>query len=79
MRALLFSAANTLLPASVNLKMASMTDSSAAVVSVPQNDAKSFATSPVPTMSLPLFTVPAQRGIYTNDERASNSATLHKG
>ena len=58
----LFSAANTELPASVNLNMASMTLSSAAVVYTPQYAAQSLTTMPAPTESLPLLTVPAHIG-----------------
>lgn len=68
-----------LLPASVNLNTASTTDNSVAVVSKPQNALQSFATSPLATTSLPLFTVPAHNGIYRRVESSSISATLHMG
>ena len=75
----LFSAANILFPASVSLKIASTTDSSADVVSYPTKAVQSFANNPAPITSLPLFTVPAHRGIYKSVESSSNSATLHIG
>lgn len=59
--------------------MASMTESSVAVVSVPQNAAQSFTTIPAEMTSLPLFTVPAHNGIYKSVDSSSNSATLHIG
>jgi hypothetical protein len=59
--------------------MASMTESSAAVVSRPQYAAKSFAIKPLATTSEPLLTVPAQSGIYKSVLNSSISATLHIG
>lgn len=59
----LYSALKIDLPASVNLKIASTTESSAAVVSRPQNADQSLATRPLATTSEPLLTVPAQMGI----------------
>ena len=58
----LSSLANTSYYFSAILKMASMTLNSVAVVSIPQNAVVSLATKPAPTTSVPLFTVPAQRG-----------------
>lgn len=68
-----------LFPASVSLNTASMTESSVAVVSKPQKALQSFATRPLATTSLPLFTVPAQSGIYRSVDNSSISATLHIG
>lgn len=79
MRVPLYSALKILLPASVSLKTASITDNSVAVVSRPQKALQSFATRPLATTSLPLFTVPAHSGIYSNVESSSISATLHMG
>lgn len=79
MRIPLFSAAKILLPASVNLKIASITDNSVEVVSCPQKAVQSFAANPPAITSLPRFTVPAQSGIYKRVDNSSNSATLHIG
>lgn len=79
MRVPLYSALKMDFPASVNLKIASTTESSAAVVSRPQNADQSFATRPLATTSLPRLTVPAQIGIYKRVESSSISATLHMG
>jgi len=75
----LYSELKILFPASVNLNTASTTESSVAVVSNPQKALQSFATSPLAITSLPLFTVPAQSGIYNKVESSSISATLHMG
>ena len=75
----LFSALNIDFPCDASLNTASITDSSVAVVSVPQKTDQSFATIPAPMLSLPLFTVPAQRGTYKRVESSSNSATPHIG
>lgn len=75
----LFSAAKILLPASVSLNIASITESSVDVVSYPTNAVQSFTTKPLAITSEPLLTVPAQRGIYRIVESSSNSATLHMG
>lgn len=64
---------------SVSLNIASITESSAAVVSSPQKAAKSLAIRPLATTSEPLLTVPAQRGIYKSELSSSISATLHIG
>ena len=56
-----------------------MTESSVAVVSVPQNAAQSFTTIPDAITSLPLLTVPAHSGTYNNVLNSSNSATPHIG
>ena len=66
-------------PASVSLKIASITESSAAVVSRPQKADQSFAQRPLATTSEPLLTVPAHMGIYKSVESSSISATLHMG
>jgi|LauGreDrversion4_2_1035121.scaffolds.fasta_scaffold37293_2 hypothetical protein len=79
MRVPLYSALKIDFPASVSLKIASTTESSAAVVSNPQNADQSFATNPLATTSEPRLTVPAQIGIYNNVESSSISATLHIG
>ena len=55
--------------------MASMTESSVAVVSVPVNAVQSFATIPAATTSLPLLTDPAHTGIYKSVDSSSSSAT----
>lgn len=70
---------NTDLPPSVSLNIASITESSAAVVSRPQKAAKSLAIRPLAITSEPRFTVPAQSGIYRRVESSSISATLHSG
>jgi|ETNmetMinimDraft_19_1059907.scaffolds.fasta_scaffold01038_2 hypothetical protein len=46
--------------------MNELTAISVVVVSSPQNALQSFATSPDEMTSLPRFTVPAARGIYTH-------------
>ena len=79
MRIPLFSAAKMLFPASVNLNIASITDSSVEVVSYPQNAVQSFAANPPPITSLPRFTVPAHSGICSRVDNSSSSATLHIG
>jgi hypothetical protein len=79
MRVPLYSALNILLPASLNLKIASMTLNSVAVVSSPQKADQSLATMPPATTSDPLFTVPAHRGIYSRVDSSSSSATEHIG
>ena len=79
MRAPLFSALNIDCFYSPNLKMASITESSVAVVSVPQKAVQSFTTMPAAITSEPLLTVPAQRGIYRRVESSSSSATPHIG
>ena len=56
-----------------------MTESSAAVVSSPQKAAQSLAIRPLATTSDPLFTVPAQIGIYRRVDNSSISATLQRG
>lgn len=61
-RAPLFSGANIDLFWLANLKTASMTESSVAVVSVPVNAVQSLTTIPDAMTSLPLLTVPAHRG-----------------
>ena len=68
-----------LFPASVSLKIASITDSSVEVVSWPTKAVQSFTTRPPAITSLPRFTVPAQSGIYKIVESSSSSATLHIG
>ena len=73
----LYSAVKTDLLASVSLKIASTTESSAAVVSRPQKAFQSFATKPPAMTSEPLLTVPAHMGIYRRVESSSISATLH--
>ena len=77
--AALFSGLNILFDDYVSLKIASITDTSVAVVSSPQKADQSLATRPLATTSEPLFKVPAQRGIYSKVESSSNSATLHIG
>ena len=67
------------MPWEASLNTASITDNSVAVVSVPQNTDQSFATIPAPMLSLPLFTVPAQRGTWIRVESSSNSATPQIG
>lgn len=47
---------------SFNLKMLSITDNSALVVSRPQNADQSFTTIPAPITSLPLLTEPTYKG-----------------
>lgn len=75
----LYSALNIDFPASVSLKIASTTESSAAVVSNPQKADQSLATNPLATTSEPLLIVPAQSGIYNKVDNSSISATLHIG
>ena len=79
MRVPLYSGLKIDFPASDNLKIASTTESSAAVVSKPQKADQSLATSPLATTSEPLLTVPAHMGIYRRVESSSISATLHMG
>ncbi len=79
MRDPLFSAVKMLLPAALNLNIASITDSSVEVVSYPTNAVQSFAMTPLAITSLPLLTVPAQSGIYKSVDSSSSSATLHIG
>lgn len=59
---------------SLSLSTLSMTESSVAVVSSPQNADQSFATSPAPMTSLPRFTVPATRGTCNSDDSSSRSS-----
>ena len=75
----LFSAAKMLFPAELSLNIASITDNSVDVVSCPTNAVQSFAITPLAITSLPLFTVPAQSGIYKSVDSSSSSATLHIG
>ena len=62
-----------------NLNIDSTTDTSAPVVSNPQKAFQSLTTNPVPITSHPLFTVPAQRGIYNKLANSSNSSTVVNG
>lgn len=75
----LYSAENIDLPVEDSLNIASITDTSVEVVSRPQKADQSLATMPLATTSDPLFTVPAQRGIYKIVLSSSSSATLHIG
>ena len=79
MRAPLFSGANIDLFWFANLKTASMTEISVAVVSVPVNAVQSLTTIPAAMTSLPLLTVPAHNGIYKSVDSSSSSATPHIG
>ena len=46
-----------------------------AVESIPQKAVQSLATNPAATTSLPLLTVPAQRGTYNKEANSSISST----
>jgi len=61
------------------LNIASITDNSVAVVSCPVNAVQSLTTIADEITSLPLFTVPAHNGIYSNVDNSSSSATPHIG
>ncbi len=56
---------------SLNLNTFSITLISVAVVSIPQNAIQSLTTKPPPITSLPLFTVPATKGIWSNEDNSS--------
>ena len=60
--------------ASLNLKTLSMTDSSVAVVSDPQNAVQSLTVIPAAITSLPRFTVPATKGTWRSVESSSKSS-----
>jgi len=49
-------------------------DISVEVVSCPQKADQSFTTIPPPTTSLPLFTVPANIGIWSKEDSSSKSS-----
>lgn len=61
--------------ASLNLKTLSITESSVAVVSDPQNAVQSFTVMPAAITSLPRLTVPATRGTCRSVESSSKSST----
>ena len=75
MRDFLISSTMALGWASLNLKTLSMTESSVAVVSDPQNAVQSLTINPAAMTSLPLFTVPATRGTWRRVESSSRSST----
>lgn len=57
-----------------SLNTLSITESSVAVVSSPQNAVQSLTTKPAPTTSLPRFTVPATSGTCNSDDSSSRSS-----
>jgi hypothetical protein len=54
-------------------KVASMTETSVAVVSNPVKAHQSLTTRPAPITSEPRLTVPATRGIWSREESSSSS------
>nr|AFK46495.1 unknown [Lotus japonicus] len=61
--------------ASLSLKTLSITESSVAVVSEPQNAVQSLTVIPAAITSLPRFTVPATKGTWSRVESSSKSST----
>ena len=60
--------------ASLSLKTLSITESSVAVVSEPQNAVQSFTVIPAAITSLPRLTVPATKGTWRSVESSSKSS-----